>query len=126
MAPGPHVHITKLKGISFIDFPAGEDYLDQDDQDDNFPSYRYYESDRVIGKLFRAIDERQIFENIQNRALNEGITSESTVIGAVWDYVQSTCKLIQWKHLQAWAQDIRDMYAASRGHENTPLLTRRF
>lgn len=106
------MEITKLDGPSFLNIPVPEavDYLDQEDEDDDFPSYRYYESDRVIGKLFRAIDERQIFENIQQRAMIEGITSGSTVIGAVWVYVQSTCELIQWKHLQEWARDVRDMY----------------
>jgi hypothetical protein len=109
MAPGPHAEIKKLGGISFMGLPKSPDYLDQDDEDDDFPSYRYYESDRIIGKLFRAIDERQIFEHIQHRAMTEGITSASNVIGAVWDYVQEECALIQWKHLQDWARDVRDM-----------------
>lgn len=109
-APGPHVEIVKdrknsANTINFLD----SDNVDEDD--DDFPTYRYYESTKVLGKLYRAIDERSIFENIQQRAMRVGITSASTVIDAVWDFVQQTCKLIQWKHLLDNARNVRDMYA---------------
>jgi hypothetical protein len=36
-------------------------------------------------------------------------THRSTIIDAVWAYVQRLCRLIQWEHKMEWARDIRDM-----------------
>ena len=108
LAPGPHVHIEKEKGI-FLTQSHSVDPDDVDDEDDDFTSYRYYESEKILGKLYRAIDEKEIFENIQQRALVEGVNSNSTIIDAVWDYVQSKCLLIQWDHKLEWARDIREL-----------------
>lgn len=105
-APGPHVLIEKVEGTSLVDADAF-DPQEQGDDDDDLPRYRYYESTKVLGKLYRAIDERQIFADIQRREF--GVTSQSTVINAVWDWVQRECKLIQWEHKRDWAVDIRDM-----------------
>jgi hypothetical protein len=105
-APGPHVNIEKKDGISFEVTIDRE--LDDGDDDDDFTNYRYYESDKVLGKLYRAIDEREIFTQIQQRATNHNITNMSTVIHKVWQHVQRKCRLIQWEHKLEWARDIRD------------------
>jgi len=106
-APGPHVTIENVHRISFEDVIDRD--LNQDDEDDDFTNYRYYESGKVLGKLYRRIDEREIFRQIQQRASNPGTTSTSTVMDAVWAYVQQKCRLIQWEHYRQWARDIRDM-----------------
>lgn len=105
-APGPHVVIEKLTGTSLVD-TAEVDPQEQEDEDDDLPRYRYYESKKVLGKLYRAIDERQIFAEIQRREL--GVTSQSTVVDTIWETVQQECKLIQWEHLRDWAEGVREM-----------------
>jgi hypothetical protein len=82
-APGPHVEIEKLMGISFqvVPYQDPNDVMDEDD--DDFPRYRYYESDRIIGRLYRAIDEREIFEEIQKRAMRVGESHRPAVIDAL-------------------------------------------
>lgn len=107
-APGPHVTIEKRDGVSFEDSQY-RDPDDQGDEDDDFSTYRYYESHKILGKLYRAIDERRIFDQIKHRASSQGITSRSTVVDAVWAYVRLQCRLIQWEHKMEWARDIRDM-----------------
>jgi len=107
-APGPHVRIKKLGGVSF------EEAIDREpdeegDEDDDFTSYRYYESDKILGKLYRAIDEREIFEQIKQRTMSHATESDSMVIEVVWGYVQQRCQLIQWQHHLESARDIRDM-----------------
>jgi hypothetical protein len=58
MAPGPHVTIIKKEEIAF----AEESLLGEEaDDDDDVQGYRYYESDKINGKLYRAIDEREVF-----------------------------------------------------------------
>lgn len=107
-APGPYVGVEKLKGISFqtIEYMDPNDF---EDEDDDFPTYHYYESDRILGRLYRAIDERSIFEEIQKRAFRVGTNSQSTVIEALWFQIQDACKIIQWQHLLEDAKGIRDM-----------------
>ncbi|CZR69102.1 related to RNA-directed RNA polymerase [Phialocephala subalpina] len=108
-APGPYVKVAKDRRLLF----STADYEDPNDMgevDDDFPTYRYYESDKIIGRLYRAIDERKIFEEIQQRAMKVGDTTKSAAIEALWIAVQETCKLIQWEHLLEEAHSIRDMY----------------
>lgn len=79
-APGPHVNIQKKDGISF-EVPIDRE-LDDGDDDDDFTNYRYYESDKVLGKLYRAIDEREIFTQIQQRATNQSFEDQLTQLRA--------------------------------------------
>lgn len=108
-APGPHVKVEKLSGVTFVP-PDDREINDRGDEDDDFSSYRYYESNKVLGKLYRAIDESAIFGQIKQSSLVHGTQSHSTIITQAWTYVQSQCRLIEWKHHLLWARDIRDMY----------------
>jgi hypothetical protein len=107
-APGPQVHVEKNNGIDFEERHF-RDPLDDEDEDDEFSSYRYYESNKVLGKLYRAIDEREIFGHIQKRAAAEGIARQSSVLEEVWKYVLGKVQGIQWEYLLEWAQGIRAM-----------------
>jgi hypothetical protein len=107
-APGPHVKIEKLGGVSFEEAIHREPD-EEGDEDDDFTSYRYYESNKILGKLYRAIDEREIFDQIKQRTMNHVIDEDYTVIEVVWGYVQERCRLIQWEHHLEMARDIRDM-----------------
>lgn len=107
-APGPHVTIEKNNGIVFETKPF-RDPLDQEDEDDEFTSYRYYESNKILGKLYRAIDEQAVFQDIQKRASASGITSRSNIIDEVWRYVEKKVQGFQWEDQMDWASDIRDM-----------------
>ncbi|RDL29987.1 RNA-dependent RNA polymerase [Venustampulla echinocandica] len=108
-APGPHVSIEKADGISFE--PTGfRDPLEEEDNDDEYARYRYYESHKILGKLYRAIDEREIFDQIQKRAQPQGTDSRPSLMDEVWKYVQNKVRNIQWEYLKVWASDIRDMY----------------
>lgn len=65
-----------------------------------------WSSDQIVGKLYIAIDEKKIFEEIQARASSNG-ANRSSIISAVWDWVQKECCLIEWEHLREVAWDIR-------------------
>ena len=107
-APGPHVKVEKLNGLDF-EPPDHRDPDDQDDEDDDFTSYRYYESNKVLGKLYRAIDERKIFAEIKERSLMMGTRSNTTIVDELWKFVEYACRLVQWEHHKEWAENIRDM-----------------
>lgn len=107
-APGPHVIIEKNNGIVF-EGRAFRDPLEQEDEDDEFTNYRYYESRKILGKLYRAIDEQAIFNEIQRRSAEHGASSRSTVIDNLWKYIEGKVLGFEWKDQMEWAWDIRDM-----------------
>ena len=117
LAPGPHVAVQKDKPLSFDAQPEDNDGYDDDD---DFSPYRFYQSDKILGKLYRNIDEREVFSGIQQRGLsqceyevNRARYSISSVLEAVWTYVQHRCQAIQWEHHLDRARGIRDEYVPS-------------
>ena len=95
-----------------------EDLSSLSDEDDEFnevansgpPKLRYYESQKVLGKLYRAIDEHKFFEAIQKQSRSSRVDSSHTksLADAVWNYVRDKTALIQWQHYIVWAQDVKD------------------
>ena len=62
MAPAPPAELLDRSEISF-DSPLLL-VTNEDDEDDNTgPNYGYYKSDKILGKLFRAIDEKRIWRD---------------------------------------------------------------
>src|SRR5277367_4037323 len=103
MAPGPHVTIIKREAIAFVE----EKLSEESDDDDDVQGYRYYESDKINGKLYRAIDEREVFKDIQQMGLTETVQgtksrsdySNTHLMDQVWEFVIRRCKSLHWKHL---------------------------
>ncbi len=111
MAPGPHVAVQKDKPLSF---DARPEYNDGND-DDDFSAYKFYESEKILGKLYRAIDERDVFNGVQQQGPPQCVNevdrarhSASSVLEVVWAYVQHRCQAIQWEHHLDRARGIRD------------------
>jgi hypothetical protein len=120
LAPGPHVAVQKDKPLSFDAPPEHNDGYDDDDDDDDSSPYRFYPSDKILGKLYRSIDEREVFSGIQQPGLSQYVNevnrvrhSVSSVLKGVWTYVQHRCQAIQWEHHLDRARGIRDEYASS-------------
>ncbi|KIX09610.1 uncharacterized protein Z518_00690 [Rhinocladiella mackenziei CBS 650.93] len=136
MAPGPYCVVEKGQPLSFDAFPEN-DNRDDEDEDDT-PRYRYYESDKILGKLYRAIDEQEILSDIRQREVvyaNGTGTPESrrtTVLHTIWAHVQDQCRLFQWMHHLEVARGIRDEYeeciqniAYEYSNQPSPPLTER-
>ena len=58
MAPGPQAHLVDRSEIELEMFKLPE--IDDDD-DDSGPRYQYYKSEKLLGHLYRAVDERKIW-----------------------------------------------------------------
>lgn len=117
MAPGPHVAVQKDKPLSFDARPEGDD---AHDDDDDFSPYKFYPSDKILGKLYRSIDEREVFSGVQQQGLSQYANavkrarhSVSSVLERVWTYVRHRCQEIQWEHHLDRARGIRDEYVSS-------------
>ena len=96
-----------------------EDTSTSPDEDDEFneaasygpPKLRYYESQKVLGKLYREIDEHKFFEAIQEQSRKPSTSpgdKAHSLADAVLSYVQEKAALIQWDHYRSWAIDVRD------------------
>lgn len=74
------------------------------------PKPRYYRSEKVLGKLYREIDEHDFFKAIQkqSRMSNTNPGKTHSLADAVWSYVRDKTALIQWQHYMTWARDVRD------------------
>lgn len=110
-APGPHVRIRKKEGLQ-LDDPFGNPWDSDGDDDPGYTRTGYYESEKILGKLYRAIHERKIFAEIKARSHWDGDLENHTLIHAVWENVKSRCRLIEWEHKREWAENLRDMYVS--------------
>lgn len=85
---------------------------DNEDPDEEIsrPEIRYYPSQKVLGKLYRAIDEHKIFEEIQrqSRSPNKTFPAREGCINLVWKYVQEATALIQYSHYMTFARDVKE------------------
>lgn len=108
MSPGRHVNISSKGELAFATTEILDEGEDQDLSGD-FPKHKYYESDKVLGKLFRNIDERKIFKQIKSHSAAYESPLNTTVIHKVWSYVKHSCYGFQWDHLLEEARNIRDV-----------------
>lgn len=110
-APGPYVMVEKNYGIIF-EAPSSREPDQAGDDDEDFTNYRYYESHKVLGKLYRAIDDRKLFNELKQSFTTSAAktASKQKLMQVVWDAVQHATKLIQWEHKKEWARDLRDEY----------------
>lgn len=63
MAPGPRVEISDAGALTLEDADVGDDDA-FDGLDAELRPYRYYRSEKALGQLFEAIDERQFLEGM--------------------------------------------------------------
>jgi hypothetical protein len=112
MAPGPRYKIEK-QGIQLIE----EEMEDEEDEEDVVTALdpegtkmRYYESERVLGQLYRQIDEQDFLEDLQKRsqASDMAAGTEPTLIDQIWQYVLRQTRLVQWDHQKDHARDTRE------------------
>lgn len=107
MAPGPHVKISHRPDdrLGFAEKYIPIEVMDEEDEVTNI---KYYESKKACGQLYRAIDERKVFEDIQK--LNVQANDSPDVIQHMWEFVKSRSQGIQWQHLRKDALEIQEMY----------------
>ncbi|KAL8638350.1 MAG: hypothetical protein Q9228_004498 [Teloschistes exilis] len=112
-APGPRVLLENAISIAEMEYGWNDesDYENDDnDMADSRPGIRYYSSNKVLGQLYRLIDERDFFTEIQRRSTPTRELQQMSVAEKVWDYVQVKAALIQYQHYLPFARDIKEAY----------------
>ena len=104
MAPGPEVEIADQRTINFEDAAP----IPENDEDEDLrPEYQYYYSEKILGRLYRAIDER----NIWHESIRTMVTPQGT---NMWDDLhdiimrESKHYKIEWTDHLEKARRVRD------------------
>lgn len=64
----------------------------------------YYRSQKVLGHLYRNIDETKFLQDIQR---HRGYPTEQSLMKRVWSYANRETKSIQWAHMLETARHIK-------------------
>ena len=111
-ATGPRVLIEKDISFEEMESPTTPE---EDDEVAEVASYgppmpRYYESPKILGKLYREIDEHKFFEELQRQSgpSNLNPNKARSLAGAVWNYVREKTTNFQWHHYLQFAHDVKD------------------
>ncbi|KPI41804.1 putative RNA-dependent RNA polymerase 1 [Cyphellophora attinorum] len=101
MAPSASTKVERGIKRETLDAPLG----------DSSGGYRYYESDKVLGQLFRAIDEDLFFQDIEDDTTSIFSTDASNnVLAEILDWARSRISQTHVnQHLQH-AREVRDYY----------------
>lgn len=118
MASGPRVLI---QDEIFLHSPHSSDIDDDidDSEETLMPKTRYYESSKVLGKLYRAIDEHKIFLEIHRpSASSTSFGAKKTkdarsALDLVWEYIHS-----KTPHVAGWSNYNTFAISAKRGYES--------
>ncbi|KAI9724187.1 MAG: hypothetical protein M1828_003932 [Chrysothrix sp. TS-e1954] len=75
----------------------------------------FYESEKVLGKLYRAIDETKFLKDMkaqQDLRLGNArsLSSIDTLMDRLWAFIQRETRLLQWAHQRSLAREIKEVY----------------
>ncbi|KAK8038458.1 hypothetical protein PG993_006869 [Apiospora rasikravindrae] len=112
MAPSAPMNIKSRTEISFeeeVIEPTGDD----DDEETDSPRFTYYESDKILGLLYRAIDEKRIWH--ESVRVNSKRVAGPAVWSALISLIESECAEavgveVNWKQHESEASKIRETY----------------
>ncbi|KAI7469590.1 RNA-directed RNA polymerase [Hortaea werneckii] len=112
MAPSPRVFISKQGYMDFEDEEYGDDDAFEGMDLEKKP-YRYYESQKALGHLFRAIDERRFLHSIQHERGKMPVTER--LLDRLFAYMEQSVHSwgLLWKHHLDLARDIKLSYEES-------------
>ena len=98
------MNIKVEKGI------ISRDRLDDNTSTDDPSGYRYYESEKILGKLYRAIDEEAIFEDLEEDTEGSifSTASNENVLQEIWAFVESEMELVEWDDYIPEAEGIKE------------------
>ncbi|KAH8727103.1 rna-dependent rna polymerase-like protein [Phaeosphaeriaceae sp. PMI808] len=132
MAPGHNLVINELGATELLELEE-EDIDDPDSVsilDPDKSRIRYYKSNKVLGHLYRRIDERDFFKKMKDNfeATHENRDGES-LLRKLERYVNRETRGYQWEHHHEFARELREYYEMNmidimdtlRVHRGKPL-----
>lgn len=102
MAPSPRIRVED----SFSILEDKEQYMVDSDDEEEQSGIRYYKSQRALGHLYRAVDEKAFLEELQSSSK----AKRSNLLGELWDYVKNETAGFIWDHYVVEGQTIKEVY----------------
>ena len=93
--------------VKLVDDETANDDESNEDVIDDAPQTKYYRSHKILGNLYRAIDEQELLDDIQKRS--KSYIGNQGLLDIVWKYVLEKTALIEWKHHRDLAMDIKEV-----------------
>jgi hypothetical protein len=94
--------------ISLLEEKPGHIFEEDDDDDENDRApLLYYKSKRILGHLFRSIDEVAFLEELQSSS--KGPQPPANVLKSIWEYVCAETTGFQWDHHVSTGLGIKEM-----------------
>ncbi|KAL8932069.1 MAG: hypothetical protein Q9216_006976, partial [Gyalolechia sp. 2 TL-2023] len=113
MAPGRRVKVEK-HGIIFE--ATAIDMLENDNprRVGQPRRKRYYESNKILGILYRSIDERAFFQDLHERSavIKDDNKPSAGVLADLWEYIKDETVGLEWYRYVGAALGMREMYEA--------------
>ena len=132
MAPGSNLVINELGAAELeelqqddIDAPDSISVLDADKA-----RYRYYRSQKILGVLYRAIDEKKFFQKMKSDYETfRHMWGGESLIEKLERYIDRETRGVQWDHHWDFAEELREYYEENmleimdtlRPHRGKPL-----
>lgn len=105
MAPSASTKIEK----GLVD----RDLTDQNRDKTQSRGYRYYESQNILGILYRSIDEEAFFEELEDNTSSVfNKSSDGSVMTQIWDHMEDIVSSVEWRPYLDEAREIRDAYVS--------------
>ncbi|KAG9191768.1 hypothetical protein G6011_10502 [Alternaria panax] len=113
MAPGSSLTVNEM-GAAELEELDGEDVDNPDSVsvlDPDRARSRYYRSDKILGVLYRDIDEKKFFDTMKNdfRTFRRPGVVES-LVQKLKRYVLRNIQGVQWEHYWDFAEQLRETY----------------
>lgn len=110
LAPATPANIIDRTEILFESTKPAFMEEEEDEDDESGPKHKWYKSEKILGKLYRAIDEKKIWR----QDIHKNVKRQSV---SVWDqllqYIKAQCKELEgvnWQAAQDEARRIREAY----------------
>ncbi|KAI1424802.1 RNA dependent RNA polymerase-domain-containing protein [Xylaria sp. FL1777] len=109
LAPAPPANIVDRTEIQF-ERPVVLS-TDADEDDDTGPKHRFYRSVKILGKLYRAIDEKKIWKNDIHLPVNRsGPSLWNEIIAYIKHQCDTNVGYVDWQGAMDEAHSIRQAY----------------
>ncbi|KAK3303922.1 RNA dependent RNA polymerase-domain-containing protein [Chaetomium strumarium] len=110
LAPGPQITIHNKSDVEVLNQHVAPQNDEDDEDNDEGPRYQYYRSPKLLGQLYRAVDENKIWAEDIKMAIRAGSASFwDQLLDAIHQRV-SAIGPVEWQHRSAEAHRIRYAY----------------
>jgi hypothetical protein len=110
MAPGHTMVLNELGATELADLE--KDDIDDPDSlsilDPDKSKIRYYRSNKVLGHIYRNIDEKSFFDRMKNKFEAQRTWGSESLIQPLERYIDRETVSVQWAHHRRFAEALRE------------------